>query len=771
MNSDAQLPAQPTRSLAALARLRRKVRSAFARDGGVTLLGLGLLAVTGSFLADYALVLPRGARGVLLAAGAIFLALGVWRRIVRPLRLELGDTELAILVEKAHPGLSQELLTAVELTRPGSESAAHVSPALIENVVRRVEEKVESIPFDQVLSLGRFRKKVAATGAGLALLAGLAATSPSLAALWASRNLFLSSSAWPRSTELRLVRPSTPIRVAVGDPLTLEVEAVRGAPASLVIQSVFPDRPLVADTVPETSSGFYQKTFENVSRPFRLRILGGDDELGPYEVEIHLRPRIDMSSLRLWCEFPASTGLAPTPENEPIRFGNLKVPVGTRVKYRLAANVPIVGAYFVLQGAPAPGVERPAGDGTPVPPATGASRGEAAPAPVEVWPDPAAVQLPIDPSGELSGSFEVKESGQYYFQLEARDGFRNRKPDRFRIEAILDQKPLVKVLDPERLTEEVTAVARLPVKVSASDDYRVVSARISGLYFAPAADRGVEQSRPLGRWGAPSATEGAAQTPPAPGVAPGAVAEDEILLPIESLVTGTGGPPVAGGRFQFWAEASDSAAQVGLSQEHTFQIVEKDDLLRVLTDQLMIVRDQLRDAVRKEKSARKDLEELQGQIALLDKLPEKDATKLFRHRQDQHRITQALEREVEELNRILVRTARNAVGDEAWRGWVSGVHDDVSLAARKGSPAIEQTIELLQREAPVNPVTAGRLGGVATAQRDLERDLENIVLRLSEFGDKNAQLQRLREIRRRLDDLRSETRVHVEGKTPGEPQK
>lgn len=752
-------PLVPRRSLEALQRLRSRIQQAFLLDGGVTLAGLLLLGLAGSFVVDYFLVLPAGVRGVFLASAGVLLAWGFRRRIALPLSLKVSDQDLANLVERANPQLGQELITAIELTRADSSTADHVSPALVDNVVRSVEAKIDGVLLDSVFVLGRLKKKAALAIGGAVLALVLAAFNMDLVGIWFSRNVLLSSQRWPKSIQLELVRPVPPVRVAVGDALELEVRVRRGLPAKVVVEYFTASRQTHTDVLTEVAPGIFQQTIGNVSRPFSFRVRGGDDELDLVDVDVRIRPRIEMSSMRLWCEYPAYTGLEKTLEDEPLRFGNLKVPTGTRVSYRMGANVPLARAFFVFRGmalAAAP-----------------ASKPEEAAEDLAPWPDAGAEPLVVDATGEFHGAFEVKESGQYYFQLEASDGFQSRRPDRFRVEAVPDQKPMVKILEPERPNEEVTAEARIPVRVAASDDYRVQKVVLEGQYFVPGKDKGVEQFREFKRWSAANTPDGAPDVAPPPDGArnPRQPVEDELLVAVAELATGGDGPPRPGGRFQFWAPAMDSAGQTASSEEHSLLIVEKDDLLKILTDQLMLVRDQLKEVDRKQKSARKDLEEAQAKLILVEKIAATEASRLLRHGQDQRRVTQALEREAAELGRILARTLRNQVGDEAWRSWTTDVRDDVQALAAATSPRIETAMEAIRKDAAGSPQEAARLGEVVNAQRDLEREVLSIVLRLSEFGDKNAQIQRLREIRRRLDDVRSATRNRAQGNTPEEPQK
>jgi hypothetical protein len=646
---------------------------------------------------------------------------------------------------------------------------------MLDAVVKGVEKHVTDIRFGKIFDLRRLRRKLGLAVAVVALLLAGAISRSELASIWFARNLLLSAQPWPKLTELRLVAPAGPFPtvVAMGDDLEVSVEVLRGSPSVLEMTLWDGHRLLRSETLAESTSGSFRKLVENVARPFSFKIKGGDDEIGVFDVDVRLRPRIDARSIQLWCEYPAYTGLAPTPQDVPIRHGNVKVPEGTTVRYRMATNVSIAKAYYVFRPKGAENVssedrsseQSDSGSEDTMPAAKGG-------ADLLAWPDAGAIDLPVETESSFSGEFTVAGNGQYYFQLEAMDGFRNLRPDRFRIEAIRDRKPRVKILEPQQLVERVSSDATVIVRVTASDDYGIKTGVLEGLYFSPPAEAsrndeetGVSQSRPFPRLG--TGTEAA----PRSMQDGGRVIEDMMTLDIASLETGGSGPPRVGGRFQFYALAMDFADRVGESEIHSLEVVEKDELLRILSDRLMIIRDQLRDALRRQKSARKDLEAFQSSVVLKEKLSATEGSKLFRHRQAQGRVTQSLERQTGALDNILSRTARNKLGEEKWKQWVVGIRDDVRVLAQRKSPSVEELVDELQKGTASEPQDVASLSVVTIGQREIEREIDAIVMRLTEFGDKNAVIQMLREVRRRQMDLREETRARATNSAPEEPQK
>jgi hypothetical protein len=621
---------------------------------------------------------------------------------------------------------------------------------MVGSVVERVEKGVEGIAFDRILDLRRLRRKKALLFGALVVFLGGGIASPGLLSIWLARNVLLGAQRWPKRVQLELVSPQkNPAVVAVGDSLEVVVRAVKGAPKTVLVYTKESDRALRADVLSETTSLLFRKLFENVSRPFSFTIRGGDDEIETREVDVRLRPRIDMQSIQLWFDYPAYTRLRPTQPEEPLRHGNVKVPAATKVRYQMVANVPILKAYFVMHTGP----EK-----------SDAASAPGAPAP-EIWPDKGAVELKVADGKSFGGEFTVTESGYYYFQLESDDAFRSLKPDRFRIEALADRKPQVKILEPERLTEEVSPDASVRIRVTANDDYGLQKGSVEGALFPPGSDKGLPRSILLAKFGA---VEGGDFGKAAAGKGD---VEDEVLLSIPSLTSADGKPPAAGSRFQYYALAADFAGNVGESPVHFLQVVEKEDLQRILSDQLMVVRDQLREILRRQKSARMDLEEFQQKLAFREKLSADEGQNLFRHEQDQERITQALEREVSELDRILLRTSTNQLGDQQWKSWVAGVRDDLGELSRQKSPEVEKKLEEIRKASAKSPQDSSRLSAPAILQKDLEREMEAIVLRLTEFGDMSALIQMLRDIRNRQARVREETRARVQGPPVEEPQK
>src|SRR5690606_33738067 len=230
--------------------------------------------------------------------------------------------------------------------------------------------------------------------------------------------------------------------------------------------------------VHEVSYDVFFHEFRNVSETLRFSVAGGDDILGPYEIAVRIRPRIDMQSISVRYRLPEYTGL----DEEEIEqtHGHLRVPVGTRVRFRMATNV-LVERGFLVIASDRSGVRPP-------PASTAEER--------EVWPDPGAIALTIEDGRFFGGELVVSESGRYWFQFQDDRGFRSGRPETFRIQAMEDRKPSVRIIAPERVSEQVSPRARVRIAVEVEDDYGIRGGVLEGRYFAPGSDAPVPQSLP-----------------------------------------------------------------------------------------------------------------------------------------------------------------------------------------------------------------------------------------------------------------------------------
>ena len=117
-------------------------------------------------MADWALSVPAPVRwlhlGVLVALPT-FVAV---RALVRPLRRAPDKDGMAILIERAHPELSELVVSAVQLARRPTGA-----PALVDRTIELAEERAASLSTAGVFDLRGPRRRLGFAFGSVALLA------------------------------------------------------------------------------------------------------------------------------------------------------------------------------------------------------------------------------------------------------------------------------------------------------------------------------------------------------------------------------------------------------------------------------------------------------------------------------------------------------------------------------------------------------------------------------------------------------------------------
>ncbi|MEE3181293.1 MAG: hypothetical protein VX288_05240 [Planctomycetota bacterium] len=745
---------KPQQSLQILALLRRKIRTVSFLRGLSRLGSIVALALLVSFGLDYFLnLLGSGpSRGLpfqvrlvfLLGASIGFLYLLV-RGVLAPLSNKLEDAELAMLVEESNPQLNQALVTAVELCSRESAGSRDVSRAMLDSVVEEVEAGAESLLSGKVLDLRRLKAYLGFFCLVAGFIGAGASWQPELASIWLQRNVLLDRSVdWPKSIQLE-IEEGTPEFVAVGDDLPVGVRVLRGSPRIVEMQWELEDGSTGSNSM-ESSQGSrrFVYVFRNVSKAFSFKAVdgGGEDETEWVEVKVRNRPRIDMKEWeeggvnRVAYRNPVYTGKSA--EEVVQRHGNLKVPAGTKVSFRLAANVEIAKAYLVLK--------------------RGVDKKEKARVKDGSWPDPDAAILEITDGRLFSGNFVVEESGSYFFQFEDPGGFRSTQSERFRIQAVADRKPVVRIVEPQRLTEDVSPRAEVPILAVVKDDYAVKKIELSGSYYS-AGETAPERNLVTLLDVSAAGPEGGESEPKL----------EPYILKVGELGAGDGGAPSAGARFEFFVLAEDFGAagggkgNIGESQVYLLQVVDPEYLEDQYAREVMALRD-IADRLRgRQESVRKDLEESQRQFLLGEKLGKDSAGRLSRHRQDQVRVSEGLLDLSGNLGRLLAKMKINKVGEQKWKDWLTGLEKELTDISKLKSDRIAGELDELRslvQESDQDPASLGRIVG---SQFEVERDLESIVVRMSEFGDLRGLIQLMRDIKRRQEGLRDNTRSLLGG--------
>lgn len=410
----------------------------------VTAISVWLLV---SYLSDWGLHLPAVIRvfhTLVLLGLPVFLGV---RHVLRPLRRVPDRVGLAILLERAHPGTADLLVSAIQL---GPRAAASPARALIARVVADAERTAAHLGVAAVLDRRGPRRRLATGGALGTLTALVLLATPVLSGIFLRRMLGADVS-WPQRTHLRLeIPPVGDLRVETG-PLKIVVRAARGSdvPILVHVEGVVPREVFLHFDHYEsalTSGGTspFRTLLRSVQEDLRFHVTGGDDRDGLPEVVLHVLQPPDVAAVAWEIEPPAYSGLASSLVHDP----DIEVLQGSRVRVHMLPDPPGATGFARLlpEDRELPLERRP-------------------------FPSPGADEEQDGLSFELVADFSLRVS----FHLEDDTGLPNPDPGLFGITVVLDRRPEILMLAPGRAARDVVLGGAVPLRVRVEDDYGVAS--------------------------------------------------------------------------------------------------------------------------------------------------------------------------------------------------------------------------------------------------------------------------------------------------------
>lgn len=280
----------------------------------------------------------------LLAALLWFLGRALYQRLIRPIRVELSDDEMALAVERREPAMRQELISALQFDRrlvAGVPADYAESTELMTTVVTDVKSRVSQMPVHRALERGRVAKFAMILVASLALIV-VAASFLDLG-LWAKRNLFLSAEEWPRYTKFEWQVEQT--RVPQGDPLKLQVAVSGPLPDQVFLTYEFQGGDSGTEAMSQTGNdALFSFEMESVLESMTVQVEGGDGLSERLEIIVVERPRVE--DLAITLHYPDYMGREAN-RLETIE-GDIRLPVGCRVEVDGRSHKPITEAFLLI---------------------------------------------------------------------------------------------------------------------------------------------------------------------------------------------------------------------------------------------------------------------------------------------------------------------------------------------------------------------------------------------------------------------------------------
>lgn len=436
--------------------IRWKARALFMTDGMLRTLVLLLFTSILTFFLDRNLILPQGARGILVLLFLIFFSYTLVARTILPALRGISPDRAALAVERKAPHLKDCLISSLQLNRLAKRDDFYESRVLVAKMTEETLAALKKENFKRVLMRPGLKKRVFLLIL-LGLLAGVyAVQNPQKAEIWWKRSVLLQNIPWPQRTFLEVILPKnskelflsqddegTIINIAKGIPLTILAKAAGEVPSrvdihmeevDLLAGELIRDRRMM--TQDSEDRFFYH--FIGLTRSFRFYVTGGDDldSYPLYRVRILDPPALE--SVKHFLAYLPYTQLAP----EAKEGGSVEAPLGTLV--RIEAKVDREGIQGRLEFKE--GGER---------------------------------VLKQQDGGILYAQFRVERNDHYRVLLEEeKNGLRNVDPPLYTVRVVQDQKPKIKVLSPKTRAMEVTPKGVVPLRFEVWDDFGVGDARL-----------------------------------------------------------------------------------------------------------------------------------------------------------------------------------------------------------------------------------------------------------------------------------------------------
>lgn len=432
-----------------LAGLRLRIRSYVWTEGLAAAVAVLGLAFWLSIAFDWLFEPPWQFRAVMLVLIGAAIIYVVNRFILQRAFRPLGDTDLAVLLERRFHDYRDSLLTTVELGAD-PRHAADFNRDMLDRTRRQAAQRSEAIQLSEVFRFGPLIVTLACAAAFSVSVLVFAIFAQEAFGTWVNRVVLLDKNLlWPRANHVRIDGfPENHIRkVAKGSDFEIT------ASADLTGRFRLPDAVQVRYHTDEGTKGRdnmssvgvagprdkeqkYSYLFKGVMSSIGFDIYGGDDRDRGYRIEVVDNPAI--SHMELACEYPPYTGRA---ANTVPASGMVQLPAGTKVTIHCEANKDLVEVPVTM-------VRQEQSTSLP------------------------EIQLPADGDRRhFSLSLpELMEDTTLLLDLHDADGIHSRDPVRLVLAARPDETPIVG-LHLHGISTAITPDARLPVIGDVHDDY------------------------------------------------------------------------------------------------------------------------------------------------------------------------------------------------------------------------------------------------------------------------------------------------------------
>jgi len=342
-------------------RIRRKLRSlrsALRRrllgEGMARLLLIVVALAFVTFLLDYMLrpdpqdYAPRFVFLAMMLGGAVWV---IWRQLVRPLRVPMGQSALALLVENRYSQLDDRLISAIQFSRQDDMGETGVSEMMIARMAEQANQLAGPLNFKNVVERRNLRRAFAAAACAVMLFGGFAVWQYRLIRPWFMRTFAFAQVDYPQETYLS-VTGGPDFSVVRGRDCKVFIQADGSTvPSYVIVHARYPSVGLTEERIDLISGGRgYEKVFQAVAEPFEFYVTGGDDRRDKrrkHRVRVIDPP--GLSSVDFTVKYPEHMN-----RNRPAQVsggsGVVPVPIGATVSLWAQSSKDLTAASVFLDG-------------------------------------------------------------------------------------------------------------------------------------------------------------------------------------------------------------------------------------------------------------------------------------------------------------------------------------------------------------------------------------------------------------------------------------
>ena len=699
--------------------VRRRSRQLLVLYGVSCFLAVGLLAALAAGLADY-LVRFRdpGVRIIVSASTLVLLIWSFFRFVVATVHRRYSNLQVARYIERRFPELRDRLSSAIEFLEQSERASGSVD--LRRNMVG--EASVIARRLDLFDSIDPTTPRRALLGLTVAVLFLVGVCMCDQQSSWlAAQRLAVpwSVNAWPRRHALALAAP--PRQVAAGQDFEIELIDRKGRLPDEVTAEYWFDGDDATQRQSRQMKQLGQRMVDqlaNVTRSFRVRAFGGDDDTMQWHaVKVVEPPRVLEFEIRV--QPPKYSG---RPSEKSGR--HLRVFEGTQLTLIARANKPLRSVRW-----------------------RGTTRHQ---------PDQVTARLNEDGLGFSwpTQPFVTHESGTFWFELTDRDGVTNDLQLRCEMQVVQDSPPTVSVESPG-LDAVLTSRAVVQLKATIKDDLAIDAV---SLHFR---DQRVQLDT----------VDNANRTDERPAAAGGDLRVIEFAWDLGEMLELTPGDTV-----EFHVAASDFRPQFGQSATRRLSVVSSDEFERRSNQRQTAIRQQLEEALRVQRSAGLQVRALALQLEETGQLRDADVDLLQATEMQQRTVRSLLQNQqdgVQTLLQSLLADARsNRVQSGSFEREMTSLLQQIDQLAAAHLTSIEQGLREALADARGRPIEhrlGTRLSATGQAQDVVVTRLERM---LDEFEHRESYRHFAREvaqIRNQQDALGHATRdMDTVGKTRGD---